>query len=93
MKLRAAFEAHVLAFTGRDAEYHRIHETTGLAFALSCWDAAVAHTRADIVTALGAQLQCPCCGETLDCIASCTFAADCPKEAQQMQFLRDAVRP
>ena len=38
---RAAFEAHLLAWTGRDAAYHDLHATTGLGFAWSCWQAGM----------------------------------------------------
>ena len=42
---RAAFEAHLLAWTGRDAAYHELHATTGLGFAWSCWRAGAAAER------------------------------------------------
>ena len=42
---RAAFEAHLLAWTGRDAEYHARGQTTGLEFAWSCWQAGAAVER------------------------------------------------
>lgn len=48
--------------------------------------------RAEIIEALGAMLHCPCCGETMDCAADCTFSTDCPDEAASLAVLRDAVR-
>lgn len=58
----------------------------------SCWDAAAWGTRQSVIAALGAMLSCPCCGETEVCVDECTFAMDCPYEAEAMSVLRDAVR-
>ena len=42
---RAAFERHVLQWTGRDMAYHTTYGTTGMEFALACWQTAVAAER------------------------------------------------
>lgn len=42
--------------------------------------------------ACSAMLHCPCCGETTNCLDDCTFAVDCPADAEHMQYLRDAIR-
>lgn len=57
-----------------------------------CWDAAAVTTRQAIIEAMGDLLRCPCCGETMDCAEDCTFAVDCPAEAENLAVLRDAVR-
>ena len=49
---RAAFEAHLLAWTGRDAAYHELHATTGLGFAWSCWRAGAAAERERCIEAI-----------------------------------------
>jgi hypothetical protein len=38
--IRKAFEAHVLAWTGRDIAYHTAYGTTGIGFGWACWKAA-----------------------------------------------------
>ena len=35
--------------------------------------------------------QCPCCGELRECVAGCTFAEDCPQEAERMAGARAAL--
>lgn len=35
------FDAFVASYTGRDTAYHERNQTTGLAFARACWDAAL----------------------------------------------------
>ena len=45
-----------------------------------------------LIAAINAMLHCPCCGETMDCLDDCTFAVDCPAEADDLSVLRDAVR-
>lgn len=57
-----------------------------------CWDAAAATTRQSLIEVMGSMLHCPCCGKTMDCEDSCTFAVDCPAEAENLAALRDAVR-
>lgn len=35
--------------------------------------------------------QCPCCEELEKCLPECTFAADCPAEAERMEWARKAL--
>ena len=58
----------------------------------ACWTAAAATTKQGLVEAMGSMLHCPCCGEEMDCSDDCTFIVECPKEALDMAFLRDAIR-
>lgn len=44
------------------------------------------------IDALGDLLRCPCCDGVTACADDCTFAADCPNEANTLAVLRDAVR-
>ena len=57
-----------------------------------CWDAAAVTTRQATIEAMGDFLRCPCCAETMDCVDDCTFAQDCPDDANTLALLRDAVR-
>jgi hypothetical protein len=34
---------------------------------------------------------CPCCTETRECVSGCTFAEDCPNEAEKMAGARVAL--
>ena len=34
---------------------------------------------------------CPCCGETKQCLDGCTFAKDCPNELERMKGARYAL--
>jgi hypothetical protein len=34
---------------------------------------------------------CPCCGELEQCLEGCTFAEDCPNEAELMRDARDLL--
>ena len=40
---------------------------------------------------LGCDVECPCCGESRMCADDCTFAVDCPNEAQRMASIRAAL--
>ena len=34
---------------------------------------------------------CPCCGEVRECLPGCTFAADCPADAERMAGAREVL--
>lgn len=54
--------------------------------------AAVLAERARMTDALNYMIDCPCCGETEDCSEGCTFLADCPADAEQMEFVRRSLQ-
>jgi len=35
---------------------------------------------------------CPCCDQTETCLDGCTFAEDCPTEAERMVRAREALK-
>lgn len=35
---------------------------------------------------------CPCCGMEDECVADCTFSADCPEERERMESARHVLR-
>lgn len=54
------FTAFVASYTGRDTAYHERNQTTGLAFARACWDAAfstIANEAADALNELAAEVE------------------------------------
>lgn len=58
-----------------------------------CWDASAKATRESIIDYMNATLTCPCCLGVLECEEGCTFAEDCPHEAENLESLREALRP
>lgn len=36
--------------------------------------------------------RCICCDEVEECVDECTFAEDCPTDAERMEYVRDALR-
>lgn len=41
---------------------------------------------------LAGDANCPCCGQTVTCAPDCTFADDCPGDAERMQTVRDLLK-
>ena len=74
------------------AAYKPSDDSRQLKLLRACWIAASETTRQGIVEALGDMLLCPCCAEFEVCADDCTFAADCPDDAERVAMLRDAMR-
>lgn len=74
------------------AAYKPTDDSTRVREMRACWAAAAETTRQGIVEALGDTLLCPCCTEYEVCSDDCTFATDCPEDAERLELLRLAVR-
>lgn len=47
--------------------------------------------RRGIIQSLDSFIYCPCCEGQMECKKGCTFADDCPEDAENLKKMRDAI--
>ncbi|MFA7250078.1 MAG: hypothetical protein WC273_10655 [Dehalococcoidia bacterium] len=84
-------------------EEHAANETARLRMELACAKPLYSRRQLEdrhaqmraageaLATFFSGECECPCCGEAEECLPDCTFAEDCPLDAEGMDATRAAL--